>query len=202
MPGAITKIDRIAQLLAQGVPASSTASIVGVDASYISQLYSDPDFKDYVNNLKLEAADQAITEKEELANYTDRLLGTEHRIIDTLLERIAYMPDNLVIAALREVGNRHDNMRKHSANGLINGAIGSAMGQPGANIRVVEITIPTAAVPDIIYGPNQEIVKIGNRAIAPMSTNTLQTLITNMDKPSLESLDFEEVPDHAQAINF
>lgn len=190
MLAAPTKIDRIAQLLAQGLPQGMIASIVGVDSSYISQLKRDEDFVYHVASLKEEAAELNSTEESEVTNYTDKLLGVEHAVVDQLMKRVDYMETRELLGMLREVGNRNDAMRKNSLNNTIKGAIG----ENGATIQqTVTITVPSKVVPEIVLGPNGEIVQIGGRATTPMATGTLQKMIENMDKPSLDALDFEVI---------
>lgn len=182
MANVVTKIDRIAQLLAQGVTASVAASITGVSPSYISQLKSDPDFAEHLAALKSELAEEATTEREELAHYSDTLLGTEHQILRTLTERLPYMQDGHVISALREVGARSDAIRKHQQNAGLLKSLGEGQGAA----RVVQLVLPSVAVGNIVYGPNNEIIQIGGRSMTPMPMKTLQQILDGADREVIE----------------
>lgn len=195
-----SKIDRIATLLAQGIAPAQVASITGVTPSYISQLRSDPEFVDYIASLKEEAGNKEVSPMEELAVFSDTLLATEHQVVAHLKERLPYMEDRVAIQMLKEVGARSDSIRKTAA-------ISSLVANPGmATVRLVEITMPACAVPDIQFGANNEIVAIGSRSIAPMATQALHSLI-NSTRPSkdndiIEEADYETYStESSEAVN-
>lgn len=173
-----SKIDRIANLLASGMKPVMVARIVGVTDSYISQLQADPDFKSALEDLKAEKAEQNSTEAEEDSILKDKLKGAEHRIVDHILSRLDMMADGHAIAALRTIGDRHDAARKHNLLTQAPALAGSQM----ATVRMVELTMPACAVPELILGKNKEIVSIGGREITPMPINALQNLIDSQLK--------------------
>lgn len=191
-----SKIDRIAHLLATGLPAGMVASITAVSPAYVSQLYADPDFKLHVQELRAEIAEEESSSENEITTYTDKLLGAEHKIVDHIISRLDLMEDRTAIAALREIGARNDSLRKTS---LVNNAI-KDLKQTGGSMRMIEISIPQVAAPDITFGPNREIVQIGSRSIAPMPTATLQKII---DGDSLDVINGESYEQDfiAQAID-
>lgn len=177
-------IDRIAELLASGLPPTLSASITGVSPSYISQLLKDPDFKELVNDLAKERVEKEATasvEDKEIKHYGNKLLGAEHKIVDHLLERIHMMEDRTAISALREIGARHDAMRKPTL-----GSVVAQMGNSGGTLRMIELSLPAVAAPDIMFGKNSEIVQIGNRSITPMPTAALQKIIDGTTLDAIE----------------
>lgn len=178
-----TKIDRIASLLAQGIPPSVVSKIVGVSESYISQLRSSPDFSTHLELLTTELAEGGTTEEEETTLLKDKLLGAEHKIIDHILKRIDYMSDGHALAALSRVADRRDSLLKQEA---LTSAIKS-VGRNGGTLRMVELTIPAISAPELQMGKNNEIVSIGGRDITPLPTATLSTLLSTTSPSSTSS---------------
>lgn len=179
-----SKIDRIASLLVSGLAPSQIADIVAVSPSYISNLKADPDFQLHLEALASERLEED-NETNEDNIYKDKLAAAEHKIVNHLMERLPYMADNHAILALNTVGSRRDAMQKAS----LMAGVGSALKQNGGTVRMVEISIPAAAVPDIVLGKNNEVISIGGRAIAPMPTSALQKMIdTEVNYEALEQL--------------
>lgn len=191
-----SKIDRIAHLLASGLTTSITASVAGVSPAYVSQLKADPDFQAHVNELKMELVEEESTTEKELTTYSDKLLGAEHKVVDHILDRLNMMEDRTAIAALREIGARHDAMRKQA----LVGTVVKDLGKNGGTLRMIELTIPAVAAPDLHFGSNNEIVQIGNRSIAPMPTATLQKIIDGESLSILEG-EYNEQDFISQAID-
>jgi hypothetical protein len=168
-----SKIDRIANLLVSGLKPASIAQIVSVSPSYISNLLKDEDFQAHIQALAQEKLDEGCNETEEAKFYVDKLAGAEHTIVNHLLERLPYMADNHAIMALNTVGSRRDAMMKAN---LLAG-VGQALQANGGTVRMVEISIPSVAIPDVQFGKNNEVVSIGSRAITPMPVAALQRMM-------------------------
>lgn len=177
-----SKIDRIANLLASGVQPSMVAKITGVTPSYISQLCSDQDFSNHLSELKLELVTTDSNEDKETELLADKLLGAEHKIVDRIIDRLDLMSDGHVIAAYAKISERRDSLTKQAAMA----SVAKTLNQTGATVRMVELTIPAIAAPEIIFGKNNEIVSIGNRSITPMPTAALQKMIQG------EVIDYED----------
>lgn len=168
-----SKIDRIASLLVSGLKPAMIAQIVSVSPSYISNLLQDPDFKLHLQELAEELAEEASSEANETQIYADKLAGAEHTIVTHILDRLPYMADNHAIMALNTIGTRRDSMMKAN---LLAG-VGQALQSNGGTVRMVEISIPAVAIPDVQFGKNNEVVSIGSRAITPMPVATLQRMM-------------------------
>lgn len=176
----MTKQDRIAQLLAQGMKPSMIAGIVGVTAPYISQLAADQDFKEHVAALITELAEEDAEGKDtrarERIHYVDTLAAAEHKVLDQILTSLQYMSGREQIAALDTIGKRRDAMEQQQARQ--SGAHG--LGGEQATVRFVEITMPAICIPELQMGPNREILGIGDRSIAPMNTSKLNDLLATV----------------------
>ena len=177
-----SKLDRIANLLASGMKAALVSKIVGVTPSYISQLLADEDFKAALDELKATKLETNATEEEEDKTLKDKMMAAEHKIVDHIVDRLDMMGDGHVIAALRTIGDRHDSMRKHNLLTKSTNLIGN--GQT-ATVRMVELTLPACAVPELMLGKNNEIIRIGGRDIAPMPINALQNIISAQTEESV-----------------
>lgn len=175
-----SKIDRIANLLASGQKPAIIAKIVAVSPSYISQLMADPDFSAHVESLKAESLDLDSTEAEEEQTLKDKYLGAEHKIVDHILSRLDMMQDGHAIAALAKIGERRDALAKQQMIKQL-----PIAGQGQATMRIVELSMPVSAVPEMVIGKNGEIISIAGRAIAPMPVQTLQRMIENETYDSL-----------------
>lgn len=168
-----SKVDRIASLLVSGLKPATIAQIVSVSPSYISNLLQDSDFQLHLQELAQELATDSNTEIEEAKTYTDKLAGAEHTIVSHILDRLPYMADNHAIMALNTIGQRRDSMTKAN---LLAG-VGQALQSNGGTVRMVEISIPAVAVPDVQFGKNNEVISIGSRAITPMPVAALQRMM-------------------------
>lgn len=79
------------------------AKITAVSPSYISQLIADPDFKQALDQLKIDKAEAPGSEEEEDKSLKDKFQAAEHKIVDHILDRLDMMGDGHVIAALRTI---------------------------------------------------------------------------------------------------
>ena len=186
-----TKIARIATLLANGVTPTMVARITGVSDSYISQLRSDPDFITHLTALQEELAQESGNKEAEIEIYADKLLGAEHKLVDTIMERLPYMGDGHLIAALAKIGERRDATLKSQ---LTSAATKAISGGSGASIKMVEISIPAVAAPDLRLGKNNEIISIDGRSITPLPTAALSSLLSTASSSDTIEGSYHELP--------
>lgn len=177
----MTKQDRIACLLAQGIAPSQVAAIVGVHQSYVSQLASDPDFKAHVEDLVVELAEKegSANEMEERKHYRDKLAGAEHRVVDHILNSLVHSTAREAAAVLDIIGKRRDQMEGGGGKALLQ-AIHSQSSTDEKGItttRVVQISIPDVCLPELKMAGNNEIVAIGDRSTAPMPVQALRKVL-------------------------
>ncbi len=177
----MTKQDRIACLLAQGIAPSQVASIVGVHPSYVSQLAADPDFKAHVEELVGELAERegGATEIEERKHYRDKLAGAEHKIVDHILNSLVHSTAREAAAVLDVIGKRRDQMDGSNGKGIIQAihAQSSTDDKGVTTTRVVQISIPDVCLPELKMAGNNEIVAIGDRSTAPMPVQALKKIL-------------------------
>lgn len=187
----MTNIERIAQLLVNGMAPALVASVVGVSKTYVSQLMSDPDFKEALKELSAQNNENPITNETQLLN--DKMTGLSHATIDQLLTQVSsgmVGARDLVftlntINTIQESAFKRDAMKK----GLANAGLGAI---DGVSVRVVEITMPAVCAPELTIGPNSEVISIGNRSTAPMPAATLQKMLEAESKPAIEGESYYE----------
>lgn len=190
---AMTKLDRLANLLAGGMQPSIAALTVNVSPSYVSQLLADEDFKATLLELKESFNQQLLdpsathTKEKETEYYMDSLAGAEQLILSKLVERVnsGLMEDRTLLASLREIGLRRDSLEKNAL--LKKGLAGAGLPNgENASIRVIELSIPTSCIPNMALGANNEIISIDGRSTVPMSINTLQKIVEGESREVIE----------------
>lgn len=177
----MTKIDRIANLRARGMPASMIASLTGVDPSYISKLLKDEDFKYHVESLKTELAEAESATKdsqreEEEAYLGDRYAAAEHKLLDKLVDLTDYMTPRDASSALEAVGRRRVAQEDARIKRMVAENGGLLVGD-NSTVNITRITIPAICAPDLVIAGNNEIVAIGDRSVAPMPSAKLKDML-------------------------
>ena len=155
--------DRILHYMAQGVPASQVASIVGCQPSYISQLGKDEKFLAQLAEARAEQQGKVVDEDKVLSN---KYLAMEHKLLDQMSNSLAFAELPAVTRALEVIANRQENRAKRLAQPTV---------ERGAAV-MINITLPSHAVPEYQVNSQREVISIGNRAVAPMSSTGVANL--------------------------
>lgn len=187
-------VERIAQLLVNGMQPSLVASVVGVTKSFVSQLLADPDFQEALKELSVKNNETPISSESQLLN--DKLAGLAHSSIDQLLTQISsgMVGARELILTLNTVNTIQEaNFKREAMKKGLNGA--GLSGGDSITYKMVEITMPAICAPDLLIGPNSEIISIGNRSTAPMPAAQLQKMLEAESRPAIEGESY-----HAQAI--
>lgn len=187
-----TKQDRIAGLLVQGMKPAMVASIVGCDASYISQLLKDEAFLYHLQELNKELENGESVEdaspedrKQETLFLADKMLAAEHHALDKILKEMPYLSGRDAVVALDVIGKRKDATlaQAYGPKGILQP---SQIGQPGHTTVQVTLTVPNICIPELTLSSNNEIISIGERSVAAMPTATLKQMLAKADEPPLE----------------
>lgn len=177
----MTKQDRIASLLARGMPPSQVALLTACQQSYVSQLLADPDFKAYVADLMQEQAEKegGSTQQEERNHYRDRLASAEHKILDHIVSNIHNSTVREAAAVLTAVGQRRDTMEGIGGKGVMAAIAAEVQTNPDGSTttRMVQITMPDICLPELKMAGANEIVAIGDRSTAPMPAGALRKIL-------------------------
>jgi len=162
--------ERIATLLAAGLPHTSVATIVGISPARVSQLLKEPEF------LLIFEAKKAETEKkdQEEVSLSGKYLAAEHVLLNQVMAMAHVSELRDVTAALRVVAERQE-----KAKSRMNPIIQSA---PVYN-TIVQLSLPAHATPELSYAQNREVIAIENRNLAPLSSSGVLSLFNSLDKP-------------------
>jgi len=161
---------RISSLLCAGMAQSAVASIVGVDASYISQLMADESFSSAV------ILARAAKSEKELAR-DNRLDSLEDLLIDRM-EKLTKQPHVFMkpMEALRAL--QTINGLKRKASNLVAASQGDGMGS-----TVIELTLPSFIVQNF-YAPvldiNNNVVKIGDNDLVTIQSSQMANLANTL----------------------
>lgn len=200
-----TKQDRIANLLVQGMAPTMIAAIVGCDPSYISSLLKDETFQYCLQGLKDDLAtgeatleDDTQSRKQETLLYVDRLQGAQHAALDKVIKELPYMNGREALMAIDILGKRQEaslatlSSPKHGF-----GSFGDL--PPGTTVRMVELTVPSICVPELTISGSSEIIALGDRSVAPMSTHNLRKMLSKANEVPLE-VPYEDHTELAAAL--
>lgn len=165
--------ERIATLLASGLPAASVSSIVGISPARISQLQKESAF------LELLAAKQAesLAKDQEELSLSAKYLEAEHVLLKQVVEMAPVSELRDVTAALRVVAERQE-----KAKSRMNPVV---QGQVTLN-QTVQLLLPSHATPELQFSAQREVIAIENRNLAPLPSAGVLSLFKqlNTDKPA------------------
>lgn len=166
--------DRILNYMAQGLKAVQVCSIVGCTPAYISQLGKDEQFL-----AELAAARQeAYKTVDEDKVLTNKYMALEHKVLDAIESSMALAELPALTRALEVIGTRQERRALRLA----------APVQPGGTTVIVNLTLPTHAVPEYQINAQREVVAIGDRTISPMNSEGVKNLFTAMAARKAEAL--------------
>ena len=160
--------ERIATLLASGLSVSSVATIVGVSPARISQLQQEEGFATiYAGKL----AEIQKKDAEEV-NISAKYLEAEHVLIKQIIEAAPVSELPAVTAALRVVAERQDRAKQRA---------NPVMQQTPVYNTIVQLNMPTHAIPEISFSQTNEVIAIEDRTLTPMSSKAVTSLFASMD---------------------
>lgn len=163
-------LDRITTLLASGIKPAQVASIVGISPARISQLAKENiEFQNLLASKEAEAREKDI---EEIA-LSGKYHAAEHALLDQVLAMAPVAELRDVTAALRVVAERQD--KAHIRKNPIQ------QSQPTLQ-QVIQISIPVHALPEVSLTKEREIIAINERSLAPLTSEGVTTLFSNMKK--------------------
>ena len=159
----------IAKYLAQGLTQEQVAAIVGCTPSYISQLVAQDDIKELV-----EVEQKRIQAEKENTQEEQEYSGLEKKA------RV-YLSDNMPFAEYKDVLKLLEilNRRKEKpVPQMIN----------NTQINVTRLSVPAAAMPEFVVNAQNEIIGIGEKSLAPMSSAGVREMFTNIKEKAQKEL--------------
>lgn len=162
--------ERIATLLAAGLPHTSVATIVGVTPARVSQLLKEEDFQLILAEKQAESQKKDAEELSLGAKY----LEAEHILLKQVVEMAPVSDLRDVTAALRVVAERQE-----KAKSRMNPIVAQ---QPVYN-TIVQLSLPAHATPELQMAQNREVISIENRNLAPLSSSGVLSLFKGLGQP-------------------
>jgi len=146
--------ERALQLLGSGVSSESVAAALGVDASRISQLLAEPEFREEVEQLRFTALQKHNAMDDKYDALEDKLLVKLEKSIPML-----FKPGE-ILGAIR----------------VINGA--KRRGQSAAaqiinQQNIVQLTLPTQIVNNFTTNINNQVIRAGEQDLVTIQSGTL-----------------------------
>ena len=170
---------RILNYLSSGIKPAQVATIVGCSPGYISQLIASEGFK-----AELEAMVVDKPQDGEEKDLDNKYLSLEHSILRQVEDAIVGAELPALTRALEVVAKRQDLMRvrRQPAMQPIN-----ALG--GTNSLFITVTLPSHALPPpvILLNEQKEILAINNKALAPMSSDSVKSLFDSLKEKQTET---------------
>jgi len=146
------------QLLAQNVAPSQVASALGVTESAISQLLAQEDFSAELEQVRVAATAEDLKYDERLdAAESDALANIEGKL------RFANMQQSLQAFKILNTARRRKESRVASQ-------------QTGGGV-VVNITLPTAIVPQYVTNPKNEIIEVEGKTMVSASPTRMEEIL-------------------------
>ena len=187
-------LDRVADLLASGLKPAQVATIIGVTPARISQLLSEEDFK------LILASKVAIIEAKDIEeiSLSAKYSAAEHALVNQVMELAPTAELRDVTSALRVVAERQERMKSR----LTPATAGNMI-----NNTIIALSLPShaLALPVMDITKQGEIISIGDRALAPLSSTAVINLFSKMSSTEEEKKEIEESKKgeyHEQSPNF
>lgn len=147
---------KVMELLGSGVSNEQTASAVGCDASYISQLMADADFSAKVVALRVASLTEASKRDKKIDGIEDDLLDQLQDVVDMR----GFMKPRDMLAAFAIVN-------KASRRGVSGG---EAM---VINQQIINLQLPPAVVQNFTKNAQGEIIEVEGQTLVTMPAHTL-----------------------------
>ena len=173
---------RIAEFLAQGIAAADVARIVGCTPAYLSQLASDEEFVAILTAKK----EEYLASSEMDTILEDSYTSLETKIVHQLSDSIATATVSELARTLEAVAKRRDSFLKNRLPAL-------AANNGNNNVTVVNIAMPSYAIPSFQKNANNEIVAVDDKSLAPLPSSRVRELFASLKKEVIENgQDFSE----------
>lgn len=163
---------RIATLLASGLKSNQVSSIIGLSPARISQISAEESFQSLLQEKLADASKKDVEETAITAKY----LSAEHLLIDQMVQMAPSAELRDVTAALRVITERQDkaSLRRNPIHAGVT-----------VHQHVVQLNLPTHALPEIIISKENEVTAINETNLAPLTADGVQNLFKRMKSTEL-----------------
>lgn len=169
----MNKKERIASFVAQGYTPAQVASICGVTSGYLSQLIKEAkedNESEFAMFLRKHQEIEANTTRDEEVILTNKYTAVEHRLLQQIEDKMLTAELPAITAALRVITERQDK-REQRKNPMI---------LPPQVQNIIQLTLPSHAIPEHLLSGNKEVVSIGSQNLAPLSSDGVKNLFAQI----------------------
>lgn len=164
---ATSTLERIATLMASGLPAAKISAVVGLSPSRIAQINATEDFKLLLQEKMEEHSKKDIEEEIISAKY----LSAEHILVDQLVQMAPAAEFRDVASALRIVAERQDKALTRK-NPVHAGVV--------VHQNIVQLNLPTHALPEVVISKENEVIDVNGKNMAPLTSQGVESLFAQM----------------------
>lgn len=164
---ATSTLERIATLMASGLPAAKISAVVGLSPSRIAQINATEDFKLLLQEKMEEHSKKDIEEEIISAKY----LSAEHILVDQLVQMAPAAEFRDVASALRIVAERQDKALTRK-NPIHAGVV--------VHQNIVQLNLPTHALPEVVISKENEVIDVNGKNMAPLTSQGVESLFAQM----------------------
>ena len=166
--------ERAVHLLASGLPPIKVASVLGVSPALLSQYNHNEEFR-----TALEAAEAEMREKDiEDITLTAKYHAAEHALIDRVTGLVETSEMRDVLSALKVVAERQDRAKERINPNPVGG-------NTTINNTVVNLSMPTHAIPEFKKNEINQVIAIDSKPLAPLSSKGVVNLFQRMQEQKL-----------------
>lgn len=158
---------RIIELLAQGIDPKRVVNIVGCKVAYMNELLQNEDVKEAI----AEKAGEYLVEANEEKLVTNKYLSLENTLLRRIEEEAGTADMAQAVKALQVVAQRQD---KHYDRERTTTPTGT--GNVVNNVQIVSLHLPKHAIPEYQTNKENEVIAVGDKILAPMSSKTVEKL--------------------------
>jgi len=178
------KSEKIVAFLAQGVAPTKICEIVDCTESYISQVKAEEGFGD-----KLALAKKKYERTKQEEDIEDKYIKLESKVLTQIEDAIPFAEFGELTRAMETLIRRR---QQNAPAGIVHGG--------NKTVNITMISVPQAALPEVILNSEREMIAVNGKSLAPMSSSHVRSMFDDIKKKKKEAQDAEIVPNVAVPI--
>ena len=169
------KSEKIIAFLAQGIQPVKICEIVDCTEAYISQVKAEEGFA-----AKLSLATKKYQRTKEEEDIEDKYIKLESKVLTQIEDAIPFAEFGELTRAMETLIRRR---QQSVPAGIVH--------QGNKTINVTMISVPQAALPEVILNSEREMIAVNGKSLAPMSSSSVRSMFDNIKKKKKEAQDAE-----------
>jgi len=155
----MTPRERIINFLCHGVPTQQIADAVGCEPSYVSQIKADPEVQEIV-------ASKLVAATEDDIKHDSIMDRAEHMALERLEKTLPFANFGQTLAAFKILNSAERRQAKSTApaGGVVNNL-------------TVNLTLPSAALPNYVRNSKNEIIEVEGKTMISATAKSLDAIL-------------------------